>query len=308
MTDRTPPVAYSVAHGVATILLNRPDHLNAFTDEMEAALIDAFDRSDTDDDVRAVVLTGAGRAFCAGMDLVAGDDPRLAFHDWRRSDTAPAGTQYEVDGEDLPVRRDGGGRVSLRIFASLKPAISAINGHAVGVGATMTLPTDIRIASDTAKFAFPFTRRAFVPESCSSWFLPRVVAPQQALEWMLTGRTFDAGEALAGGLLRSIHPADEVLDVALALAAEIADNTAPVSTSLARKMLWQMMTAPHPMAAHQIETAALNARGVSADAAEGIDAFLHKRAPRFTDTVSADTPDVFGQWPEPQFTPPNGAR
>lgn len=299
-------VEYRVADGVATILLNRPDRLNAFTDEMEAGLIEAFDRSDADDDVAVVILTGAGRGFCAGMDLAAGGDPRDAFTDWRRSPTAPAGTQFLMPAgldDGLPLRRDGGGRVVLRIFDSLKPVISAINGHAVGVGSTMTLPTDIRIASDKAKFAFPFTQRAFVPESCSSWFLPRVVGPQQAMEWMLTGRTFDAAEALRGGLVRSVHPADEVLDVATALAREIADNTSAVSASMTRRMLWKMMTASHPMEAHNIETVALNLRGVSSDAREGIGAFIDKRSPHFTDRVSTDTPNVFGTSPDPVFTP-----
>jgi enoyl-CoA hydratase/carnithine racemase len=306
MNAAQPHVTYTVADYVATIVLNRPDKLNAFTDSMERELIECFDRSDADDEVRVVVITGAGSAFCAGMDLAAGEDPRDSFTDWRRSPTAPAGTQFDVDGEDLPIRRDGGGRVVLRIFNSRKPVISAINGHAVGVGATMTLPSDIRVASETAKFAFPFTRRAFVPESCSSWFLPRVVSPQQAMEWVLTGRTFDAREALSGGLVRSIHTAGEVLDVAMGLAREIADHTSPVSSSLSRRMLWQMMTAPHPMAAHQIETQALNFRGVSADAREGIAAFIDKREPVFTDAVSTHSPDVFADWPEPLYVSPQG--
>lgn len=308
MNETRPHVGYRVDNGVAIVLLDRPDNLNAFTDQMEGELIECFDRSDADDAVRAVVLTGSGRAFCAGMDLAEGDDPRDAFTDWRRSPTAPEGTQFDVPGEELPIRRDGGGRVVLRIFASRKPVISAINGHAVGVGATMTLPTDIRVASATAKFAFPFTRRAFVPESCSSWFLPRVVEVQQAMEWVLTGRTFGADEALAGGLVRSIHPPEKVLGVALDLAHEIADNTSPVSTSMSRRMLWQMMTAPHPMAAHQMETHALNLRGVSADAREGIGAFIDKREAVFTDSVSCDTPDVFADWPEPHYEPPGETR
>lgn len=308
MNQSRPHVDYRVDDGVAIVLLDRPDNLNAFTDQMELELIECFHRSDADDEVRAVVLTGSGRAFCAGMDLAEGDDPRDAFTDWRRSPTAPAGTQFDLPGQELPIRRDGGGRVVLRIFASRKPVISAINGHAVGVGATMTLPTDIRVASSTAKFAFPFTRRAFVPESCSSWFLPRVVEMQQAMEWILTGRTFGADEALAGGLVRSVHPAEKVLGVALDLAHEIADNTSPVSTSLSRRMLWQMMSAPHPMIAHQIETHALNLRGVSADAREGIGAFIDKREAVFTDSVSRDTPDVFASYPEPQYRPPGEDR
>lgn len=304
MTENKSHVGYETLDGVATILLDRADRLNAFTDRMERELIEAFDRADADDDVRVVVLTGAGHAFCAGMDLAEGSDPRLAFTDWRRSQTAPEGTQFPLEGDDLPLRRDGGGRVVLRIFESRKPIISAINGHAVGVGATMTLPTDIRIASDTAKFAFPFTRRAFVPESCSSWFLPRVVPQQQAMEWILTGRTFGAEEALTGGLVRSIHPAEAVVPAAMELAREIADNTSPVSTALSRQMLWRMRTAAHPMEAHQVETLALNHRGVSVDAREGIGAFIEKRKPRFTDSVSTDVPHVFETMSDPLFRPP----
>ncbi|UXA11546.1 enoyl-CoA hydratase/isomerase family protein [Mycobacterium sp. SMC-8] len=295
----TTHVQYQNQSGVAIVQLDRPDRLNAFTDHMEQQLIDAFDRADGDDGVRVVVLTGAGSAFCTGMDLKDSRDPGDAFVDWRSSPTAPPGTQFDV-GTELPMRRDGGGRVSLRIFESTKPVIAAINGHAVGVGLTMTLPADIRVASANAKFALPFTRRALVPESCSSWFLPRVVPVQQAMEWMLTGRTFGADEALAGGLLRSVHPADEVLNAAMNIATEIAENTASVSTSMARRLLWQMMAAPHPSIAHHIETKALNLRGLSADAREGITAFVEKRKPVFTDRVTTDTPDVF---PDPNVTP-----
>ncbi|MEJ9080446.1 MULTISPECIES: enoyl-CoA hydratase-related protein [Gordonia] len=305
MTDRS-HVDYRVEDGIAFVTLDRPDRLNAFDDQMEQELVEVFDRSDADDDVKVVILTGAGRAFCAGADLVAADDPRDSFRDWRSATDIPDGLIFDSPGDGLPLRRDGGGRVVMRIFESIKPIISAINGHAVGVGSTMTLPTDIRIASDTAKFAFPFTRRAFVPESCSSWFLPRVVGPQQALEWMLTGRTFDAAEALAGGLVRSVHPADEVVDVARRLAREIADNTSAVSVSLSRAMLWRMMTAAHPMQAHQLETLAFNIRGVSEDAQEGIEAFLEKRTPEFRDAVSdAGIDRILRGWEQPEFVPPN---
>lgn len=303
--DADAHVSYRTADGIATIELNRPKKLNAFTDQMERELIDAFDRADSDDDVRVVVLTGAGKAFCAGMDLSESADPREVFVDWRRSPTAPTGTQFDT-GSTLPLRRDGGGRVALRIFDSLKPVIAAINGHAVGVGLTMTLPADIRLASEDARFSVPFTRRALVPESCSSWFLPRVVPVQQAMEWMLTGATFTAQEALAGGLVRSIHPKGELLTAATYLARQIAENTSPVSVGLTRKLLWQMMTAPHPMLAHRIETHALNVRGVSADAREGISAFIEKRPPQFTDSVTSDWPDVFAGWPEPGFDLPVG--
>lgn len=296
-------VRYTVEGHVAVITLDRPDRLNAFTDVMEAELIECFDHSDADDDVRVVVLTGSGRAFCAGMDL-GETDPSDTFTAWRTSQTAPSGTQFDVAGSELPVRRDGGGRVVLRIFESLKPVISAINGHAVGVGATMTLPTDLRIGADAAKFAFPFVQRAFVPESCSSWFLPRVVPVQVATEWMLTGRTFDAAEALRGGLLRSVHPADEVLEVAMTLAREIADNASPVSVSASRQMIWSMLTASHPMLAHEIETLALNQRGVSEDAREGVAAFLEKRSPVFSDRVSTDSPPALSLIDQRSYTPP----
>ncbi|MFI5427111.1 enoyl-CoA hydratase-related protein [Aeromicrobium sp. UC242_57] len=234
--------------------------------------------------------------------------PRDTFTSWRASASAPAGTQFDVDGSDLPVRRDGGGRVVLRIFDSLKPVISAINGHAVGVGATMTLPTDLRLGADGAKFAFPFVQRAFVPESCSSWFLPRVVPMQVATEWMLTGRTFDAEEALRGGLLRSTHPAEDVLPAAMDLAHEIADSTSAVSASATRRMLWAMLTASHPMQAHEIETLALNDRGVSADAREGVAAFVEKRRPTFRNRVSNDSPAVLDTLVRPDYTPPGDPR
>lgn len=291
-------VRVEIADHVATIILDRPEALNSFTDEMEAELIAAYDRCDADDDVRVVILTGAGRAFCAGMDL---SDADATFDAWRSSETAPAGTQYEVDGETLPFRRDGGGRVVLRMFAMNKPIIAAINGHAVGVGITMTLAADIRVCADHAKMGFVFNRRGLVPESCSSWFLPRIVPMPTALEWVLTGRVFGADEAFRHGLVRSLHPADQVVDVARGLAREIADNAAPVSVALSRQMLWRMLGADHPMVAHEIETHALNVRGVSADALEGIGSFVAKRAPLFSDSVTTDLPAVFDRHPTPPF-------
>ncbi|MDQ7909053.1 enoyl-CoA hydratase-related protein [Phytohabitans sp. ZYX-F-186] len=299
-------VRYEVSDHVAIVTLDRPASLNAFTDRMEAELIECFHRSDADDAVRAVILTGAGRAFCAGMDLTPGESGGGTFETWRTSPDAPADTQFELPGHALPVRRDGGGRVVLRIFESLKPVIAAVNGHAIGVGITMTLPCDIRILAEDAKVGFPFTRRGLVPESCSSWFLPRVVPMWQAMEWMLTGRVFDAGEALAGGLVRSLHPAGEVLTAALGLADEIARHAAPVSAALTRRLLWQMLTVDHPMTAHEMETHALNLRGISDDAGEGIAAFLHKREPAFTDRVSRHLPPVL---PDGRtFTPPGARR
>jgi enoyl-CoA hydratase/carnithine racemase len=293
-------VLLDVEDGIATVTLNRPAALNAFTDAMEAGLLDVLDRCDRDDDVRVVVLTGAGGAFCAGMDL---SDSGATFEMWRSSPDAPPGTQFDA-GENLPVRRDGGGRVVLRLFDPNKPVIAALNGHAVGVGITMALAADLRILADDARIGFVFTRRGLVPESCSSWFLPRVVPMQTALEWMLTGRLITAAEALEHGLARSLHPADQVLEVARGLAREIALNTAPVSVAVARRMMWQMLGTPHPMRAHELETLALNARGLSGDADEGIRAFLDKRRPEFPDTVSHDLPEVLRSLPSPEYTPP----
>ena len=279
-------IRYEVADHVLTITLNRPDRLNAFTPTMGRELIEAFDASDADDDVRAVIVTGAGRGFCAGADLGGGG----GTFDWR-----------DRDGGEAGVPRDGGGRISLRIFDSLKPVIAAINGPAVGVGITMTLPMDVRIAAAGAKIGFVFARRGIVPEACSSWFLPRVVGISQALEWVETRRVFTAEEALAGGLVRSVHPADEVVNVARALALEIAGEAAPVSVALARRMMWTMLGAAHPMEAHRADSRAMFARGQSADAHEGVTAFLEKRPPQFGDLVSDGLPELFPGREEPAF-------
>src|SRR3954464_14262474 len=281
-------IKYEVADGVLTITLNRPDRLNAFTGVMARELIEAFDRSDAADDVRAVVVTGAGRGFCAGADLEAGGDTFNADARGR-----------EYDGE---VPRDGGGMVVLRIYESLKPVIAAMNGPAVGVGVTMTLPMDIRIAAEGAKIGFVFVRRGITPEAASSWFLPRIVGISQAMEWCATGRVFTAEEALAGGLVRSVHPADQVVEQARALAREIADNTAPVSVALARRMMWTMLGADRPMAAHRADSRGMFSRGQSADAREGVTSFLEKRAPRFTDRVSEGLPDVMPWIGGPAFS------
>ena len=278
-------IRYEISDHVLTITLNRPDRLNAFTPHMADELIEAFDRSDADDDVRAVVVTGAGRGFCAGADLQRGGET----FDWR------------ARGFEGAVPRDGGGRVTLRIFDSLKPVIAAINGPAVGVGATMTLPMDVRLAAEGARIGFVFTRRGIVPEACSSWFLPRVVGISQAMEWAATGRVFDADEALAGGLVRSVHAGEELLDVAYALAAEIADNAAPVSVAIARRMLWTMLGAAHPMDAHRADSRAMLARGQSDDAREGVTSFLEKRPAGFTDRVSNGLPELFPGREEPVF-------
>jgi enoyl-CoA hydratase/carnithine racemase len=274
---------YEVEDGILTITLNRPDRLNAFTETMENELIEAFDRADADDEVRVVVVTGAGRAFCAGADLGAGGQT----FDWRDRP------------EEVP--EDGGGRVALRIFDSKKPVIAAINGAAVGVGITMTLPMDVRLAADGAKIGFVFVRRGIVPEACSSWFLPRVVGISQSMEWVATGRLFDADEALRGGLVRSVHPAQGLLDAAYGLAREIADNAAPVSAALARQLMWRLQGAEHPMLAHRADSRAMYARGQSDDAREGVMSFLEKRPARFGDSVSAGLPELFPDWPVPDF-------
>jgi len=278
-------IRYEVADGVLTITLNRPDRLNAFTGTMMDELIAAFDASDADDDVRAVVVTGEGRAFCAGADLGAGGET----FDYRAR---------IADGE---VSRDGGGRVVLRIYDSLKPVIAAINGPAVGVGITMTLPMDIRLAAEGAKIGFVFTRRGIVPEACSSWFLPRLVGISQAMEWAATGRVFDAAEAERGGLVRSVHARGQLLGAAHELAREIADNAAPVSVALARRLMWRGLVAAHPMDAHRADSRAMFARGQSADAVEGVTSFLEKRPPSYPDRVSDGLPEV-GLQETPQWS------
>jgi enoyl-CoA hydratase/carnithine racemase len=288
MAQQFKAIAYDVDDRVATITLNRPDKLNAFTNTMMNELIAAFDLIDADDGVRAVIVTGAGRAFCAGADLSAGAD---TFSDGQLSTKS-----------DSEFRRDGGGTVTLRMFASNKPVIGAINGPAVGVGATMILPMDMRLASDQARFGFVFTRRGIVPEACSSWFLPRVVGIAQAQEWTLTGRIFGADEALRCGLVRSVHPADELLAAARALALEIADNTAPVAVALARHMMWRMLGADHPMDAHRVDSRGIQLRGRSKDVAEGVASFLEKRPANFPEKVSTDMPDIFPDWQEPRFS------
>jgi enoyl-CoA hydratase/carnithine racemase len=278
-------ITTDVADGVLTITLNRPERLNAWTATMGRELIAAFDDADADDDVRVVIVTGAGRGFCAGADLGAGG----GTFDYR---------EREVEG---PIPSDGGGRLTLRVFESAKPVIAAINGPAVGVGATMTLPMDIRLAAQDARIGFVFTRRGIVPEACSSWFLPRAVGISRAMEWVATGRVFPAQEALDAGLVRSLHPAGELLEAARSLAREIADNTAPVSVALARRMLWTMLGAEHPMLAHRADSRGMFYRGQSADAAEGITSFLEKRLPRFSDRVSDGLPDILPGWEAPEF-------
>jgi enoyl-CoA hydratase/carnithine racemase len=295
-------IDYAVAENVLTITLNRPEKLNAFTLQMMQELIDAFDRADADDAVRAIIVTGAGRAFCAGADLSSG---AKTFDFAARPDRAAhKSSPMRADGSidwSHPSVRDGGGRLTLRIFECLKPVIAAVNGPAVGIGATMQLPMDVRLAADDARFGFVFARRGITPEACSSWFLPRIVGISQALEWTLTGRVFPAQEALAGGLVRSLHKRDELLSAARRLAREIADNTAPVSIALTRQMFWRMLGADHPMEAHKVDSRSIYARGAAADAKEGVTSFLEKRPARFTNTVSRDMPSYFPWWSERRY-------
>ncbi len=296
MTDRQ-ETSLEIAGGIATLTLNRPDRMNAFTGRMMHELISAFDETDSRDDVRVVIVTGAGRAFCAGADLSAGAatfdyEKRTDANNSRAGTGSPIRADGSVDYAQEAVR-DGGGRVTLRIFESLKPVIGAVNGAAVGIGATMQLPMDIRLASADARFGFVFARRGIVPEACSSWFLPRVVGISRAMEWCTTGRVFGAAEALEAGLVRQVVPPEELMPAAIALAREIADNTAPVSVALTRQMLWRMLGADHPMEAHKLDSRAIYARGRQADAREGVMSFLEKRPASFPDRVSADMPDFF---------------
>ena len=283
---------YTVDDGVATVTLNRPDKLNAFTAQMRDELIAAFDLTDADDAVRAVVVTGAGRAFCAGADLAAGGN---TFDYAKRQDPRREAT---MAGD---VYRDGGGQVTLRIFRSLKPVIGAINGAAVGIGATMQLPMDVRIASTQARFGFVFARRGITPEAASSWFLPRLVGMQTALEWCISGRVFDAEEALARGLVRSVHEPGDLLGAAQALAREMTSHSAPVSVALTRQLLWRMTGAAHPMDAHRLDSRAIQSRGQSQDVREGVGAFLEKRQAVWPDRVSTNLPGFFDWTGEPPF-------
>jgi enoyl-CoA hydratase/carnithine racemase len=270
-------IAYEAQDGIATITLDRPERLNAFTNRMRDEFIDACDRIDADDDVRAVIVTGRGRGFCAGADLGDG-----------------VGVFGAEVPEDYAFERhpDGGGLVSLRIHRSLKPFIAAINGPAVGVGITMTLPMDVRLASDGARMGFVFSRRGLVPEACSSWFLPRVVGISQAVEWVATGRVFDAQEALRGGLVRSLHAPGELHGAARGLAREMADETSSISVALARQMLWRMLGASGPEAAHRLESEAIFTLARGADAREGVASFMEKRPAAFPLRVSTDLPEI----------------
>ncbi len=283
MTYQT--IRYELDDGVLTITLNRPDKLNAFNDDLFHELLDAFDRADADDAVRAIVVTGSGRAFCAGADLSGGPET------FKRNANRPAGDKH----------RETGGVLTLRIFDCKKPVIAAINGPAIGVGITMTLAMDLRLAADTARFGFVFAKVGIVPEACCSWFLPRLVGISQALRWIYAGEVFGAQEALAHGLVNEVYPAAELLPAARALAQGIARNTSALSVALSRQLLWKMLAADHPMEAHKLETKVLRHAASGADAEEGIRAFLEKRAPRFSLRPSRDMPAFYPWWPERRF-------
>lgn len=283
---------YEVAEGIATITLNRPERMNAFTPRMMLDLIAAFDESDGDDAVRAVIVTGAGRGFCAGADLAGGGG------------TFGAGAreaERRALGDTEDVTRDGGGRVTLRVFNSLKPVIAAVNGPAVGVGVTLQLGMDIRLASTDARFGFVFARRGIALEACSSWFLPRIVGPSTALEWCYSGRIFPAAEALSRGLVTAVHEPAALIPAARALATEFVESAAPVSMAVTRRLIWRGLVADHPMEAHRADSRSMRARGASADAQEGIAAFLEKRPARFPNRVSTDMPDLWPEWREPEY-------
>ncbi len=294
-------ITYDVKDHIATLTMNRPDKLNAFTGTMMNEMIDAFDQIDKDDNVRVAIVTGAGRGFCAGADLSAG----ASTFDYEARSDRPERQGVSKGGSinwSDPRIRDGGGLLTLRIFECLKPVIAAVNGPAVGVGVTMQLPMDIRIASENARFGFVFSRRGIVPEACSSWFLPRIVGIARAMEWCATGRVFDAQEALKGGLVSRVVKPDELLSTARAFAKEIVDNTSQVSVALIRQMMWKMLGADHPMEAHKVDSRGIYARGQSADVKEGVVSFLEKRPAKFPDKVSKDMPPYFPWWKDRTYS------
>ncbi|MES9538171.1 enoyl-CoA hydratase-related protein [Actinomadura sp. NPDC000600] len=283
-------IEYEVRDGIATVTLNRPQKMNAYTFVMRNEMLDVFDRIDADDEVRAVVVTGAGRAFCAGADLSGGGD---TFDKDKSKDMFAGEDDVLEDGTP----RDGGGTVALRIARCLKPVIGAFNGAAVGVGVTMTLPMDVRLASEKAKFGFVFARRGIVTEAASSWFLPRLVGIAQAMEWAATGRIFDAQEALAGRLVSRVYAPDELLPAAYALAREIADNTSAVSVAAIRRLMWSGLSAPSPWDSHIADSRLMASLGGAADAVEGVSSFLEKRDAAFPLRVSKDLPPEVPDWP-----------
>lgn len=278
-------IIYEVDESILTLTLNRPDRLNAFNGVMLKELLDALDKADADDGIRAIIVTGAGRGFCAGADLAAGGD---SF----KSD----------ESKNSAVHRDGGGLLTLRIFELKKPIIAAINGPAVGIGITMTLAMDIRLASDQARMGFVFARRGIAPEACSSWFLPRIVGIAKALEWVYSGKVFPASEALQERLVTAVYAPQELLPAARSIALDIAENTAPLSITLSRQMLWKMLGADHPMEAHKIDSRAIQALGKTTDAKEGVESFLEKRPPRFRNSPVKDLPDFYPWWQDRDFS------
>jgi enoyl-CoA hydratase/carnithine racemase len=276
-------ILYDVDANILTLTLNRPDKLNAFTGTMMSEMIDALDHADADDEVKAIIITGAGRGFCAGADLASG------------------GNTFNADSSGGGLQRDGGGLLTLRLFDCKKPIISACNGPAVGIGATMQCAMDIRLASDNARYGFVFTKRGIVPEACSSWFLPRLVGISQALEWTYSGRVFDAEEAQKGGLVRSIHKPADLLPAARDLAQQFAEQTSSISIAMTRNMMWKMLGADHPMEAHKIDSRGVYFTGRSADAKEGVKSFLEKRPADFPGKVSQDMPEFFPWWEPRKF-------
>ena len=283
-------IIYEVSEGILTITLNRPDKLNAFTRTMMNEMINALDRADADDSVKAIIVTGAGRGFCAGADLSSGADTFDADSDSKKATI-----------EEEKSIADGGGLLTLRIFDCLKPIISACNGPAVGIGATMQCAMDIRLASSSAKYGFVFSKRGIVPEACSSWFLPRLVGISQALEWTYSGKVFSADEALAGRLVRSVHEPEDLLPAARALALQFADQTSSLSIAMIRNMMWKMLGADHPVIAHNIDSRGVNAMGKSPDAKEGVVSFLEKRPAEFPGKVSSEMPEFFPWWEHREF-------
>lgn len=295
-------IRYEVAEGIATVTLNRPEIFNAMGPAMMKELIAVFDETDRDDAVRVVIVTGEGKGFCGGADLSKGAD---IFDKDKNGSRTEVESPFRPDGTfdySRESARDGGGRLALRIFASLKPVIGAINGAGVGIGASMLLPMDIRIASEKARLGFVYARRGIVFECCSSWFLPRLVGIARALEWSMSGRIMAAPELLAGGLVSHVVPHEQLMAKAREIAREIADNTAPVSIALMRQMAWRSLGMSHPMEAHRIESRGICTRGRSPDAKEGVKSFVEKRLPNFECKVSKDMPDYFPWWEEPKYS------
>ncbi|MBT3624506.1 MAG: crotonase/enoyl-CoA hydratase family protein [Gammaproteobacteria bacterium] len=276
-------IIYEVQDNILTITLNRPERLNAFNGQMSSEVHNALDRADADDNVKAIIFTGAGRGFCAGADLSSGSET----------------FDYESDGRGI--HPDGGGVLTLRLFECLKPVISACNGPAVGVGATMQCAMDIRMASDKARYGFVFSKRGIVPEACSSWFLPRCVGINTALEWAYSGRIFDAREALEKRFVRSVHKENDLMPAARDLAHEFAEQTSSISITMIRHMMWKMLGADHPMEAHKIDSRGVYFTGKSEDAHEGVQSFLEKRPAEFSGKVSTDMPEFFPWWEQRKF-------